>query len=67
MEEDITITRLFWEVMGPNGGGTPLGNLAQAIDAAYGSFEVLKPLFQMQLLTNLVPAGLGFVFKKEAK
>ena len=36
---------LFWEVMGPNGGGTPLSTLAQAIDAAYGSFEDFKSAF----------------------
>ena len=36
---------LFWEVMGPNGGGTPFSPLAQAIDAAYGSFESFKTAF----------------------
>ena len=36
---------LFWEVMGPNGGGTPSGALAQAIDTAYGSFEDFKTAF----------------------
>ena len=36
---------LFWEVMGPNGGGTPMSTLAQAIDAAYGSFESFKTAF----------------------
>jgi superoxide dismutase, Fe-Mn family len=29
---------LFWESMGPGGGGAPDGALAQAIDAAFGSF-----------------------------
>ena len=33
---------LFWKVMGPNGGGTPSGDLAQAIDVSYGSFEEFK-------------------------
>ena len=36
---------LFWEVMGPNGGGTPMSDLAQAIDTAYGSFESFKSAF----------------------
>ena len=36
---------LFWEVMSPNGGGTPSGALAQAIDTAYGSFEDFKTAF----------------------
>lgn len=29
---------LFWEVMAPNAGGQPGGELAKAIDAAFGSF-----------------------------
>ena len=36
---------LFWEVMSPNGGGTPSGALAKSIDAAYGSFENFKTAF----------------------
>jgi Fe-Mn family superoxide dismutase len=36
---------LFWEVMSPNGGGTPTGDLAAAIDAAFGSFEAFKDKF----------------------
>jgi superoxide dismutase, Fe-Mn family len=30
---------MFWENMAPNGGGTPDGALAQAIDSAFGSFS----------------------------
>jgi superoxide dismutase, Fe-Mn family len=33
---------LFWEVMGPNGGGEPSGALADAIASAFGSFEDFK-------------------------
>jgi len=33
---------LFWESMGPEGGGSPQGELASAIDAAFGSFDDLK-------------------------
>ena len=29
---------LFWEIMGPNAGGNPSGDLAKAIDAAYGFY-----------------------------
>jgi superoxide dismutase, Fe-Mn family len=36
---------LFWEVMSPNGGGAPSGELAEAINAAYGSFEGFKDAF----------------------
>lgn len=30
---------LFWEIMGPGGGGAPTGALADAINAAFGGFE----------------------------
>ena len=33
---------LFWEVMGPGGGGAPAGDLARAIDAAFGSFAAFQ-------------------------
>ena len=33
---------LFWEIMGPNGGGEPSGALADAIASAFGSFEDFK-------------------------
>lgn len=36
---------LFWKVMSPNGGGQPSGDLAAAIDAAYGSFDGFKEAF----------------------
>jgi len=35
----------FWNVMGPAAGGAPVGNLAAAIDAAFGSFDVFKEKF----------------------
>ena len=36
---------LFWQVMGPNGGGAPNGNVANAIDAAFGTFDTFKEQF----------------------
>jgi Fe-Mn family superoxide dismutase len=33
---------LFWTVLSPNGGGTPSGDLASAIDSTFGSFDALK-------------------------
>jgi Fe-Mn family superoxide dismutase len=36
---------LFWEIMGPNAGGEPMGELADAIDSAFGSFAAFKEQF----------------------
>jgi len=33
---------LFWEIMGPNGGGEPSGELGEAISGAFGGFDALK-------------------------
>jgi Fe-Mn family superoxide dismutase len=33
---------LFWTIMGPNGGGSPTGELATAIGQAFGSFDTFK-------------------------
>jgi Fe-Mn family superoxide dismutase len=33
---------LFWEIMGPGGGGKPTGDLAAAIDGAFGGFDAFK-------------------------
>lgn len=43
---------LFWEVMSPNGGGNPTGNLAAAIDSAFGSFDSFKDTFAKAAATR---------------
>ena len=42
---------MFWQIMGPNAGGAPTGALADAINAAFGSFDKFKEEF--------AKAGLG--------
>ena len=37
---------LFWESMSPSGGGEPSGELASAIDGAFGSFSDFKDKFK---------------------
>lgn len=36
---------LFWTIMSPNGGGTPEGELADAINKEFGSFDEFKETF----------------------
>lgn len=36
---------LYWSVMSPDGGGSPTGDLAKAIDEAFGSFDEFKKKF----------------------
>ncbi|MFA9559371.1 superoxide dismutase [Evansella sp. AB-rgal1] len=43
---------LFWEIMVPNGGGAPTGELASAIDEAFGSFDKFKEEFKNAALTR---------------
>ncbi|SFB74405.1 superoxide dismutase [Zunongwangia sp. SCSIO 43204] len=43
---------LFWEVMSPDGGGKPEGELAEAIDSAFGSFEAFKEEFSNAAATQ---------------
>ena len=37
---------LFWQMLSPDGGGAPSGDLAAAIDSAFGSFDEFKTKFK---------------------
>lgn len=43
---------LFWKVMSPNGGGQATGDVAAAINAAYGSFDAFKETFNKAAATR---------------
>jgi Fe-Mn family superoxide dismutase len=43
---------LFWTVMSPNGGGQPTGELADAIERDFGSFEAFKAEFAKAAATR---------------
>jgi superoxide dismutase, Fe-Mn family len=42
----------FWEIMGPQAGGSPDGELASAIDSAFGSFDSFKETFNQNGVTR---------------
>ena len=42
----------YWHCLSPTGGGTPDGELAQAISAAFGSFEAFKQAFTESAINN---------------
>ena len=43
---------LFWQIMGPNGGGEPSGALADAINSAFGSFADFQSAFSAAAATR---------------
>jgi len=43
---------LFWTVMSPKGGGKPSGDLAAAIDKAFGGFDAFKQQFETAAKTR---------------
>jgi Fe-Mn family superoxide dismutase len=42
----------YWNCLSPNGGGAPSGDLAAAIDKAFGSFDDFKKAFSTSAATN---------------
>lgn len=43
---------LFWEIMAPNAGGQPSGEVAEAINKAFGSFDAFKETFSKAAATR---------------
>jgi Fe-Mn family superoxide dismutase len=42
----------YWNCLSPNGGGAPEGALADAINAAFGSFDAFKEAFTLSAINN---------------
>jgi len=43
---------LFWNILGPNSGGTPSGFLADALNSYFGTFEKFKEQFTQAAMTR---------------
>jgi superoxide dismutase, Fe-Mn family len=50
----------FWTIIGPHAGGQPKGNVAGAIDQAFGSFDAFKEKFA-QAATTRFGSGWGWL------
>ncbi len=57
--------RLFWKIMSPNGGGTPSGAIAEAIDKKFGSFEEFKTTFSKAAATQFGSGWAWLCVKKD--
>lgn len=57
---------LFWEIMGPNAGGAPTGELADAINQAFGSFDKFKEDFAKAGVTRF-GSGWAWLVKHDGK
>jgi Fe-Mn family superoxide dismutase len=57
----------YWHSMKPNGGGKPTGELAEAIEKEFGSFEAFKELFTKTAIGTFGSGWAWLVKNKEGK
>lgn len=58
---------LFWEIIGPNGGGAPTGDIASAIDSELGGFDKFKEDFAKAATTRFGSGWAWLVVGKDGK
>lgn len=58
---------MFWEIMGPNAGGEPTGDLKKAIDETFGSFDKFKEEFAKAATTRFGSGWAWLVVGKDGK
>jgi Fe-Mn family superoxide dismutase len=56
---------LFWNILSANGGGSPVGTLAAAIDAKFGSFDAFKEEFKKAGITRFGSGWAWLVAQKD--
>lgn len=56
---------LFWEIMGPDGGGQPKGDLMEAIQKDFGSFDTFKEQFSNAAATRF-GSGWAWLVKQDS-
>ena len=58
---------MFWQMMSPNGGGQPHGDVAKAIDAELGGFDAFKDAFKKAALGRFGSGWAGLSVTPEKK
>ena len=56
---------MFWQIMAPNAGGAPMGNIAQAINSTFGGFDQFKEKFNAAATTRF-GSGWAWLIKAPA-
>ncbi|HLV53906.1 MAG TPA: superoxide dismutase [Cryomorphaceae bacterium] len=58
---------LFWKILSPNGGGSPSGDLAKAIDSDLGGFDKFKEAFETAAKTQFGSGWAWLLVNKNGK